>query len=138
MFPKYTTIDTLKIARQQFKFNSNKLNYIAQYLGIGKKITTEFGLWKDVLLKNDRAALGKMIEYCKQDVLLLEDVYTRLKNHAPHKTHYGVVFNQDRGTCPECGSSELIKNLLRTTAAGIRYIQYRCKTCGKFHQKIDK
>jgi uncharacterized protein YprB with RNaseH-like and TPR domain len=38
MFPKYKTIDTLKVGRSKFKFNSNKLDYIAQYLGMGKKI----------------------------------------------------------------------------------------------------
>lgn len=138
MFPRYTTIDTLKIARQQFRFNSNKLNYIATYLGIGEKIKTEFGLWKDVLLKNDREALAKMIEYCKKDVVLLEEVFKRLHSHTPHKTHYGVIFNQDRGSCPECGSDDLIRKRVRVTAAGTRYIQYRCKTCGTYHQKIDK
>ena len=35
MFPKYTTIDTLKVARQKFRFNSNRLNYIADFLGLG-------------------------------------------------------------------------------------------------------
>ena len=80
MFPKYVTIDTLKIARQQFRFNSNKLNYIAGFLGIGEKIKTEFGLWKDVLLKNDREALVRMMDYCKKDVVLLEDVFLRLQH----------------------------------------------------------
>jgi len=138
MFPKYVTIDTLKIARQQFRFNSNRLNYIAQFLGLGEKIKTEFGLWKDVLLKNDRVALTKMVDYCKQDVILLEQVYEKLKHHANHKTHYGVVYNQDKGSCVECGSDELIKQRVRVTAGGTRYIQYQCKTCGKYQQKLDK
>ncbi len=50
MFPKYTTIDTLKVARQKFRFNSNRLNYIADFLGIGQKIKTEYSLWKNILL----------------------------------------------------------------------------------------
>ena len=41
MFPKYLTIDTLKVARAKFRFNSNKLDYIAEYLGLGNKIKTE-------------------------------------------------------------------------------------------------
>ena len=49
MFPKYTTIDTLKVARSKFRFNSNRLNYIADFLGLGQKIKTEFNLWKDIL-----------------------------------------------------------------------------------------
>ena len=42
MFPSYVTIDTLKIARSKFRFQSNRLNYIADFLGIGQKIKTEF------------------------------------------------------------------------------------------------
>ena len=34
VFPNYTTVDTLKQARSKFRFNSNKLDYIAQFLFI--------------------------------------------------------------------------------------------------------
>lgn len=135
MFPKYTTIDTLKISRQQFRFNSNRLNYIAQYLGIGQKIKTEFGLWKSVLLEKDAEALKHMVEYCKEDVRLLEQVYQKLSPHTYAKTHYGVVYGQDRGTCKNCGSDDLIKQRLRVLASGTRQVEYKCKTCGKYNLK---
>jgi uncharacterized protein YprB with RNaseH-like and TPR domain len=138
IFPKYTTIDTLKVARQSFKFNSNKLNYIADFLGLGQKIKTEFGLWKDIVLHKDKVAMDKMIKYCKKDVILLEQVFKTLKNHIPAKTHYGVIFGGDRGSCPECGSDELVVNGRVVRASGIKKIQYRCKTCGKLHFKTDK
>jgi len=138
IFPKYTTIDTLKVARQSFKFNSNKLNYIADFLGLGQKIKTEFGLWKDIVLNKDKVAMDKMIKYCKKDVILLEQVFKTLKNHIPPKTHYGVIFGGDRGSCPECGSDELVVNNRIVRASGLKKIQYRCKTCGKLHHKTDK
>jgi len=138
MFPKYKTIDTLKVGRSKFKFNSNKLDYIAQYLGMGKKIKTEFGMWKDILLKKDKVAMGKMIKYCKMDVILLEKVYNNLSVHLEPKTHYGVLYGTDRGTCPECGSDYLHICKYNTTATGLKKIQYQCKTCNKFHTKTDK
>jgi DNA polymerase elongation subunit (family B) len=138
MFPTYTTIDTLKVARSKFKFNSNKLNYIATFLGIGQKIKTDYDLWKDIVLKKDKKAMDKMIKYCKMDVVLLEKVHKALNNHIPAKTHYGVIFGTDRGTCPECGSDDLIISLRRTTASGLKKIQYKCKTCFKIHSKTDK
>ena len=138
MFPTYVTIDTLKVARSKFKFNSNKLNYIAQYLGIGEKIHTEYNLWKDIVLNKCKDSMEKMIKYCKQDVILLEKVHKELNHHIPTKTHYGVVFGEDRGTCPECGSDDLIKNNKVVTATGLTRIQYKCKTCNKFHSKTDK
>jgi len=138
MFPQYVTIDTLKIARSKFKFNSNRLDYIGKFLGLGQKIHTDFNLWKDIMLHNDKKALNNMIDYCIQDVVLLEKVHKELNNHIPAKTHYGVIFGGDRGTCPECGSEEIIRNLKRIMASCIVKIQYRCKTCGKMHSKTDK
>jgi uncharacterized protein YprB with RNaseH-like and TPR domain len=138
MFPTYQTIDTLKVARSKFRFQSNRLNYIAEFLGLGGKIKTEFNLWKDILLNKDKVAMEKMIKYCKKDVSLLEEVYKLLGNHIAPKTHYGVVFGQDRGSCPECGSDELIKNNSVVTATGLTRIQYKCKVCNKFHSKTDK
>ncbi len=138
MFPKYTTIDTLKVARSKFKFNSNKLNYIAQYLGIGQKIKTEYTLWKDILLKKDKVSMAKMVKYCQKDVVLLEKVFKLLRGHMEHKFHYGVAFGQDRGSCPECGSDDIIRNCTRYTATGVKKIQYKCKTCHTMHTKTDK
>ena len=125
VFPVYTTIDTLKLSRSKFKFNSNKLDYIAKYLGMGEKIKTEFGLWKAIV-------------YCQQDVKLLEKVYKELSTHIFAKTHYGVIFGEDRGTCPECGSDDLWRMSNRVTASGVKKIQFQCKTCHKYHTKTDK
>jgi DNA polymerase elongation subunit (family B)/predicted RNA-binding Zn-ribbon protein involved in translation (DUF1610 family) len=138
MFPTYRTIDTLKISRSKFKFNSNKLNYISDYLGFGKKIKTEFGLWKDILLKNDRAAIDRMVKYCKRDVILLEKVFKVLRGHTEPKVHYGVTFGQDRGSCPECGNDDLRIVRRKTTATGLKKIQYQCKECNTHHTQTDK
>lgn len=138
MFPTYTSIDTLKVARSKFKFNSNKLNYIATFLGIGQKIKTDYDLWKDIVLKKDVKAMEKMIKYCKMDVVLLEKVHKALSNHIPAKTHYGVIFGGYKGSCPECGSDEIIKKDRRILASGTIKIVFRCKTCGKYHNKTDK
>jgi uncharacterized protein YprB with RNaseH-like and TPR domain len=138
MFPDYQTIDTLKITRNKFRMNSNRLDYIARFLGLGKKLETGFGLWKDILLNNCRESMDKMVEYCKQDVILLEKVYKEISNHVQSKVHYGVVYGEGRGTCKNCGSDDLVRQRVRVTAAGIRYIQYKCNTCHKYNQKLDK
>lgn len=138
MFPTYTTIDTLKTARSKFKFNSNRLDYIAKFLGIGQKIKTDFNLWRDIVLSNSSTAMGKMIKYCKKDVLLLERVFGHLKGHMVPKTHYGVIFGTDRGSCPECGSGDLVIVKRRTTATGVKKIQYQCQECNRHCTKTDK
>lgn len=83
--PKFNSIDTLKMARSGFKFNSNKLDYMGQYLSLGQKIKTEYNLWKDITLNNCKVAMTKMIDYCKQDVVLLEQVYNKLQAYCPVK-----------------------------------------------------
>lgn len=83
--PKFNSIDTLKMARAGFKFNSNKLDYMGQFLGLGKKIQTEFSLWKDIMLQNCPVAMDKMVKYCKRDVTLLEDIYNKLQPYCPVK-----------------------------------------------------
>jgi DNA polymerase elongation subunit (family B) len=138
MFPTYNTIDTLKIARSKFRFNSNRLDYIGKFLGLGQKNHTNFDLWKDIMLKNCTKSMKIMIDYCIQDVVLLEKVHKALNNHIPSKTHYGVIFGGDRGSCPECGSDEVIKNNRRVMASGLVKIQMKCKNCGKLHSKTDK
>lgn len=138
MFPKYLTIDTLKVARAKFRFNSNKLDYIAEYLGLGNKIKTEFGLWKDILLKKDKVAMEKMVKYCKKDVTLLEDVFKILNPHIDVKAHYGVLAKEPRTSCPECGSDDLRKQGIMPTISGLLKQRYQCKTCGKFHTQTIK
>src|ERR1700719_3656227 len=42
----YKTVDTLKIARRAFKLDSNKLDDLGYYLGLGRKLPhTGFHLW---------------------------------------------------------------------------------------------
>ena len=77
--PKFNSIDTLKEAKKQFNFNSNKLDYIAQFLGLGAKIHTEYDLWKNIILNKSQDSLDKMITYCKHDVDLTEQVYNKLE-----------------------------------------------------------
>lgn len=131
-FPSYKTVDTLQWARRKFYFNSNRLNYLAQYLGMGSKIKTEFGLWKSIVLDKDSKALKRMADYCARDVELLEQVWARLSALVPHKTHAGVMSGGLRWQCPHC-SSHLVKPVKdKTTAAGRRQKLMQC-SCGKFY-----
>lgn len=83
--PKFNSIDTLKMARANFRFNANRLDYMGKFLGFGGKIKTEYDMWKKILLDNDTNSMSLMVEYCKEDVLLLEKVYNRLQEYCPIK-----------------------------------------------------
>lgn len=130
--PSYVTFDTLKFARSKFRFNSNRLDYLGKFLGIGQKIHTGFDLWKDIVLKNSPSAMAKMVKYCKKDVVLLETVFNKMINHLPAKTHYGVKYGGLKRDCPECGG-ETVVTMTKVSAQGVKKHQMKCKNCGKMH-----
>jgi len=132
--PQFKTIDTLKISRQQFKFNSNKLDYIAKFLGLEGKIKTDYTLWKDIVLKNSTAAMTKMIAYCKFDVILLEKVFLKLEGYSKVKTNMSVVYGGSTLGCPRCGTMNNVRRRTLITAAGIKKTQRSCNDCGHWFQ----
>lgn len=121
--PEYKVIDTLTWCRRKFMFNSNKLDYVAKYLGLGGKIKTGFDLWKAVVLQNDKNALDKMSEYCCHDVELLESVWDRLNQLMPAKTHAGVLSGGAKWVSPYSGSSDVRLSKTRVTAGGTTQFQ---------------
>lgn len=134
--PQYKTVDTLKIARRYFNFNSNKLDYLGSILEGRGKQDTDFGMWRDITLKtkNAAASLKRMVDYCADDVVLLERVYNKLAAFATPKTHSGVAAGLARWTCPHCASEEVVLSKKRVTAAGIKQYQMRCHDCKRYYQ----
>jgi hypothetical protein len=133
--PYYKIVDTLKFSRRNMYFNSNRLDYLGKYLGVGGKIKTEFNLWKKVLLDNDKHALDTMVKYCKRDVVLLENVYKRLAEHMPPSTHAGVLAHNGKWTCPYCASKNVKVNKTNVSATGMIKQQMQCRkpTCGRYY-----
>lgn len=136
-FPDYKTADTLQWAKRKFYFNSNKLNYIGQFLGMGSKIKTEFGMWKDITLNNDRAALKKMATYCARYVELLQGVWEKLAPLSAIKTHSGVASSRDKWSCPACGSVKVHKNKTKISAQGNKTHAMQCNDCGRYYAISD-
>ena len=124
----FKTIDTLKIARKYFKFDSNKLNYLSKVLGIGQKVKTGgFDLWLDCL-SGDKKAWSLMKTYNKQDVVLLEKVYLKLR---PWMTS-GTKININKYECQSCGSSKIQRRGPSVCGGGIIRQRLQCQECGKW------
>lgn len=115
-------VDTLKWARSKFAFNSNRLDYLGQFLGLGGKLKTGFGLWKKIVLEKDEKALAQMVTYCKRDVDLLEKVWEKLAAWCAPDTHIGVLGGNDKWTNPRTGSTNVRVYKTRISAmGGIKY-----------------
>lgn len=129
--PSYKVVDTCVFARKNLYLNSSKLDYLGKFLGVGAKIHTDFSLWKGVMA-GDPKALKRMIEYCKQDVVLLEKVYEKLSICMPASTHTGVLSGGGKWTCPHCGGYNVVKHGRRVTAKGAVQHQMTCQSSGCF------
>lgn len=128
------TVDTLKQARRGFRFPSNRLDYLGKYMGVGRKVETGgFGLWKSVM-DGDRQALRDMVEYCKRDVELLQEVHHALYAYAKPTTHIGVSVGGYKHWCPSCGSDNVKSNAnRRVSAQGVVKVQMKCLECGRYY-----
>jgi len=127
--PTRSSVDTLKIARQKFRFNSNKLDDIGARLGCGRKIKTGgFDLWQGCM-DGDKRAWSKMVKYNKQDVVLLEKIYLKLRPWA--KGHPNMNVLDVASGCVVCKSKHIIKKGSRMTTTGKRQ-EYQCQDCGRW------
>lgn len=122
-------VDLLTVVRQSAKFESNKLDNVAQRLEIGAKIAHEgFDLWK-ACMAGDNAAWGRMRTYCKGDVDLTQDLYDRLRPWIKGHPHMGVNASNEDITCDRCGSDDMRRDGT-WLANQIAYVRYQCNGCG--------
>lgn len=131
----YKTVDTLKIARSKFAFNSNKLDDLARFLGIKRKIKTGgFELWLKCL-QGDKKAQAKMHKYNRRDVVVLEEVYMLMRGWA--NTHPNLNTFSNGLICPRCQSLNIVKRGIDYTRT-CSYQQYQCKACGRWSRQAIK
>jgi len=129
--PPMKQIDLLRVVKSQFRFPSNKLDYVAQRLKLGKKKDHEgHTLWIKCIT-NDKKAWETMKDYNIQDVLLLEKLYNRLLPWI--KTPLNQALFKDRMDCTNCGGYTLVCSGRRVTTVGT-YQRYRCNSCGSWAQ----
>ena len=128
----YQVIDTLKVARQRFGFTYNRLDYLAELFGLQHKLTTGFSLWVKCL-NGDANALEYMLKYNKYDVILLEEVYLKIRGWI--KSHPNINLYQGTDSCCSNCGSENIRRKGSYTTMNNRYITYVCNDCGSFSKK---
>jgi hypothetical protein len=129
--PPIPSIDTLSVARKRFLFNANNLDYLGQYLGVGRKKSTEKGLWLKVLQGN-REAIRKMVSYNKQDVALLERVFLKLQPYVANHINRQLLGGDG---CPRCGSATVQSRGVHRAVSRV-YQRFQCTTCGGWFRRV--
>lgn len=130
--PPLTSIDLETTLRHKFRFQSNKLDFVTQYLEIGKKVEHEgFKLWRKVM-DGDEVAQRKMLRYCAGDVRITERLYKRMRPYITNHPHMGFT---PKKACGACGSHHVHVSKWRRTKA-FRIQQLHCQTCGSYFDGI--
>ena len=125
-------IDTLKVAKREFRFDRNNLAYLAEYLGVEEKEEHKnfpgFELWSECL-KGNEEAWEEMRKYNIQDVETLEQVYLKLRSWDTRHPSLAVMQEQDKVVCPKCGGGHIqFRGYAYTNVSKFR--KYQCQSCG--------
>lgn len=124
------TIDTLTLSRKSLGLPYHKLDYLADYFGIGRKIKTDQDLWNRCVA-GDQQALNAMKRYNRRDVILLEEVFEKLKPYVRNLPRLYDAERENERACPFCGSDALmVRGYYRTQASTM--VKYQCTICERY------
>lgn len=127
----YKQVDLLRTARKEFRFPSNKLDYLVQALGIGAKVKhIGHELWVQCMAGDDKA-WREMEKYNRRDVTLLEELYDRILPWIQNHPNLALYQTADVPICTNCGNDDLESRGLAYTKT-LTYRRFRCKRCGKW------
>jgi DNA polymerase elongation subunit (family B) len=127
-------VDTYKIAKKEFGFPSNSLEYLCDALDCkvkkGKhKQFPGFELWLECLRKNEEDWL-ELKEYNIDDVIALEELYLKLRPWATNHPNVAIYDGPEEKTlCPKCASDNIQWRGYSFTQSG-QYHRYCCNDCG--------
>lgn len=135
-YAKPKDVDTLKIAKKVFGFDSNKLEHLTdlfctKYKKSKHKKFPGFALWR-ACMEGNIEAFKEMEEYNKIDVLSLEELYVDHLMPWDDTVNFAAFSDEYKFRC-NCGSDEF-KPVKQKITKKSKFNQYACKTCGKIHR----
>lgn len=124
----YKNLDLLRVVKHNFRFTSNKLDHIANELGLGGKVAhTGHQLWLDCM-DGDSKAWKLMEKYNRQDVILLDKLYDKLLPWMYNHPNVGLYIDPDKPTCTNCGSTKIHSRGV-THSKTQTYRRFQCQNC---------
>ena len=124
----YKVIDTLKIARGTFAYESNTLDALNKRLGIDAKTDKYDARIARAAVNGDKEAQETLSAYNRGDIIASEALFDRLRPFAKGIPHLGM-WTDDALACPSCGHTMTATG--KTVHANVqRYEHLACPNCG--------
>lgn len=136
----FKQIDIMAEVKKNFRFVSNKLDYVAhRLLDEGKHEYSMARMWRivdnpetdEVTRKKEWNAMKR---YAIRDTALLDPLFERLRPwiKIPHP-----VVDSEEALCHACGSDDLVKRGYALTLTG-KYRRFRCNSCGSWFRGTQR
>lgn len=126
--PKIHHVDTCHEAKKHLFMFNNRLNTLAHFLTDKEKLDHEgWELWVKVHGR-DPASMSKMTRYCKQDVLVLEEVFKKMLPVISSLPNQNLFNPMKEKVCPKCGSTRL-ESRGKYYSKTKTYRRYVCQDC---------
>lgn len=122
--------DTCMVARSVANYSSNRLKHLAKILNLKhQKLENNWPeAWFEVL-RGNMHVLDQLADYCKGDVLALEELYYRL---LPFDTPHPRLV-EDRSKCGSCGGAVEYRGF--AWVGQNKYRRFVCKACRRWDRE---
>lgn len=126
--PNVPHIDTWKTSRYKLKIHSNRLASIADFFDLDQKTPIRTKLWRKAM-HGHKGSLKYINAHCRQDVVVLEQVYNKLKPLMTNHPNLALLGGKPH-SCPICGEDRKLQNRgFHVTRTNV-YRRVQCQNCG--------
>ena len=129
--PPIPHIDTWRICKYKMKLNSNRLDTVSKFLRVEHNKSPVDGIHWVRAMAGNKKSLQYVIKHNLLDVLVLEEVYNRIRSLTTVHPNLNIVSGKYE-SCPVCNAEGKLQkrgfNIARTTKTQ----RFQCKACGSW------
>jgi len=125
-----THLDGWRVARYKMKLRNNRLATVAAFFGVEEKTHLDLRIWKRASAGH-RPSLKYVYEHCRQDLIVTEQVYEKIKVLDPMHFNINIISGRE-DACPNCGVQDNFRKGGRNLAQTSWSQRYQCTSCGKW------
>lgn len=137
VLPPVPEIDTWRISKYKLKLNSNRLATIAEFFECGDKTPVLGNQWIKAMA-GDPKAIKYVVDHNKKDVLVLENVYEKIKVLCPTHPNIALVEGKSEDACPVCAEEGTLQKRGYNIARTCKSQRLFCTGCGSWSSKPMK